>query len=64
VAIGADISKLDYPNHQVRFVRTKATRRRTQIFVVFVRTPVFSRTCAQAKTFVRTEKPPSTTGFA
>ena len=42
---------LNYPNCQVRFVRTKATRTDTKIFAIFVRTPVFSRTI-----FVRTQR--------
>jgi hypothetical protein len=55
---------LSYPDNQVRFVRTKATRMDTQIFVVFVRTLVFSRTIfvrthrdlrAHSPIFVRTE---------
>jgi hypothetical protein len=47
------------PNRQLRFVRTKATRMDPQIFVVFVRTPVFSRTI-----FVRTGAKPSRSSCA
>jgi hypothetical protein len=49
----------DCPNPQVRFVRTKATRMDPRIFVIFVRTPVFSRTI-----FVRTNSPPSRSSCA
>jgi hypothetical protein len=40
-----------FPNHQVNSVRMKATRTAPQIFVIFVRTLVFSRTI-----FVRTHR--------
>jgi hypothetical protein len=61
----------NYPNHQVNSVRTKATRTNPQIFAIFVRTPVFSRTIfvrtkrdlrAHNTIFVRTDAPRSSSG--
>jgi hypothetical protein len=55
----AKLFDLIYPNLQVDSVRTKATRMNPEIFVIFVRTPVFSRTI-----FVRTNAPSSRSSCA